>query len=142
MVSALNRATMSATPITKQKEDGIPTCSECAPYRRALFGTCGYVPVACVQDAYSNLHKNKFFELKFVLERRMRNPSILQSAISNLQSTTIPHPKQMSAARQSRLLSFALPPSHFANGRYPALPPQTCIQRGCPLGFEHWPVRY
>ena len=54
--SALNRATMSATPITKQKEDGIPTCSECAPYRRALFGTCGYVPVACVQDAYSSQH--------------------------------------------------------------------------------------
>jgi len=47
---------MSATPTTKQKEDGIPICNECAPYRMALFGTCGYVPVACVQDACLNLH--------------------------------------------------------------------------------------
>jgi hypothetical protein len=51
---------MSVTPTTKQKEDGIPTCNEYAPYRMALFGTCGYVPVACVRDVYSNLHKNKF----------------------------------------------------------------------------------
>jgi hypothetical protein len=56
VVSALNRATMSATRTTKQREDGIPTCSEYARCIRVLFAICGYVPAVCVQDEYSSLH--------------------------------------------------------------------------------------
>ena len=58
VVSALNRATMLATPTTKQREDGILTCSEYARCIRGLFAICGYVPVACARDVCSNLHSH------------------------------------------------------------------------------------
>jgi len=83
---------MSATPTIKQKEGGIPTCNEYALYRMALFVTCGYVPVACVQDEYLNLHKSKFRNSGmrpsriFDFLRKLEIPN-LHSSICNLKSS-------------------------------------------------------